>query len=319
MKKAFAILCFLVQVSFGAQTVKTTGALQVIGTQLSDVHGNPIELHGMSFGWSCFHPRFYTPSTVKWLKKDWNCNVVRASMGIEPEKGYLKDSIASEKLMNTVIQAAIKEDIYIIIDWHSHNIQTKEAKAFFNRMSKKYGKYPHVIYEIFNEPDYESWKEVKTYSEEIIQTIRKNDPDNIILVGCPTWDQDIHLPAEDPITGQKNLMYTVHFYAGTHKKWLRDRTDAALQKGIPVFISESAGMEASGDGPIDYQEWESYITWIKSHKLSWITWSVSDKDETCSVLNTSAASTGNWKDKDIKASGLKAREYLRVYPNTHKK
>ena len=75
-------------------------------------------------------------------------------------------------------------------------------------------KYPNVIYEIFNEPDYETWPEVKAYSEEVIKTIRAIDPDNIILVGSPRWDQDIHLPAADPIKGYANLMYTVHFYAG---------------------------------------------------------------------------------------------------------
>jgi endoglucanase len=36
----------------------------------------------------------------------------------------------------------------------------------------------------------------KIYSEEIIKVIRKNDPDNIILIGSPSWDQDVHLPAK---------------------------------------------------------------------------------------------------------------------------
>lgn len=301
-----------------SQNVKIAGTLQVIGTQLSDSKGNPIELHGMSLGWSCFHPRFYTPETVKWLKKDWNCNVIRASLGVEPDNGYLKDSIGSIKRMNTVIKACIKEDVYVIIDWHSHNIQMKEAKSFFDKMSKQYGHYSNVIYEIFNEPDYETWPEVKNYANEIIKTIRKNDPDNIILVGCPSWDQDIHLVAQDPIQDQKNIMYTVHFYAATHKQWLRDRTNEAIKKGIPIFISESAGMEATGDGPLDYQEWQKYFDWIREQKLSWITWSVSDKDETCSVLKTSASSKGKWKDEDLKESGLKTREYLRTYSNKNK-
>lgn len=77
--------------------------------------------------------------------------------------------------------------------------------------------------------------EVKAYSETIIRTIRAIDPDNIILVGSPHWDQDIHLPAADPITGQSNLMYTLHFYAATHKQWLRDRSNEAIAKGLPVF------------------------------------------------------------------------------------
>jgi endoglucanase len=294
-----------------AQPVQQHGKLKVVGTQLTNQHNQPVVLNGMSFGWSCFHPRFYTAGAVQWLHKDWNCNVVRAAMGIEPDKGYLQDAATSVQLIKTVIDAAIKESIYVIIDWHSHNINLKEAKAFFTQMAKAYHKYPNIIYEIFNEPDYESWPEVKAYSIEIIKTIRTYDKDNIILVGSPHWDQDIHLPADDPITGFSNLMYTVHFYAATHKQWLRDRTDEAIAKGIPVFISESAGMEATGDGPLDDEEWQKWITWMQQRKLSWITWSVSDKDETCSVLQTSASSTGGWTEKDLKISGIKTRNYLR--------
>src|SRR5213592_423337 len=174
-------------------------------------------------------------------------------------------------------------------------------------MATTYCRHPNIIYEIYNEPDYETWPEVKAYSTEIISTIRAIDPDNIILIGSPHWDQDILLPANDPIKEYTNLMYTVHFYAATHKQELRDRTDQALAKGLPIFISESAGMEASGDGPLDDVEWQSWIDWMASRKFSWITWSVSDKNETCSVLNTSAASAGQWHEKDLKESGIKTR------------
>lgn len=211
-----------------------------------------------------------------------------------------------------MIDGAIKEGIYVIIDWHSHNINLKEAKVFFAEMSKTYSKYPNIIYEVFNEPDQETWPEVKAYSEEIIKVIRKNDANNVILVGCPHWDQDINLPAQDPIKGFSNLMYTVHFYAATHKQYLRDRTDEAIKKGLPVFISESAGMEATGDGPLDLAEWQKWIDWMEARRLSWITWSVSDKDETCSMLTKQASSTGNWKTGDLKESGIKTREYLRA-------
>jgi len=184
---------------------------------------------------------------------------------------------------------------------------------FFAEMSQKYGKHPNIIYEIFNEPDYESWPEIKDYAEEVIKVIRENDANNIILIGSPRWDQDVHLPAADPIKGYGNLMYTMHFYAATHGKELRDRTDEAIKNGLPIFISESAGMEATGDGPLDYKAWQEYIDWMEERKLSWITWSVSDKDETCSILQKSAKSEGKWKQKDLKESGIKVRELLRKY------
>ena len=297
-----------------AQFVKKHGFLSVQGTQLTDQNNQPIVLRGMSFGWHSMWPRFYNEKAVSWLKKDFNCNVVRAAMGIElGEHSYSKDPQFSKEKIEAVIKGAIQSDIYVIVDWHSHNINLKEAKEFFAEISKKYAKYPNIIYEVFNEPDYETWQEAKDYAEEIIKVIRENDPKNIILVGCPHWDQDIDLPAADPILGYTNIMYTMHFYAATHGKKLRDRTDAAIKSGLPVFISESAGMEASGDGPLNIKAWQEYIDGMESNKLSWITWSVSDKDETCSILKKSAKSEGKWKEEDLKESGIKVREFLRKY------
>jgi endoglucanase len=319
MKKTILSVLFMA-VLFAAigQPVKIHGRLKVEGTRLLDANNQPYALRGMSFGWSCFWPRFYTAGTVDWLYKDWNCSVLRAAMGVEPKGGYIDNPVGSKALIEAVVDGAIKSGVYVIIDWHSHHVNLEEAKTFFGEMAAKYGKYPNIIYELFNEPAEADWPEVKAYAEAVIKVIREKDPDNIILVGCPKWDQEIQLPAADPIKGYKNLMYTMHFYAGTHKQWLRDRTDAAIKAGLPVFISESAGMEASGDGPIDSREWRLYIDWINKNNLSWITWSVSDKDETCSVLNTSASSTGHWKEGDLKESGVKIREYLKAYPPVNK-
>ena len=296
-----------------AQPVLKHGRLHVDGVQLKDSLGKPVVLRSMSFGWHNFWPRFYTAGTISWLHKDWDCTVVRAAMGVEPANGYIEKPEWSTSVIKTVVDAAIKEGIYVIIDWHSHNIRLGEAKRFFSEMAIAYGKYPNIIYELFNEPDYETWPEVKAYATELIGTIRATDPDNIILVGSPHWDQDVNLPAADPIKNVTNVMYTMHFYAATHKQYLRDRCDEALAKGLPLFISESAGMEASGDGPINEAEWTKWIDWAEARKISWVTWSVSDKDESCSVLQKTASSDGGWKDSDLKMSGIKARALLKKY------
>ena len=314
IKTTLAIFLVFICILATAQTAVTKhGALHVSGTQLTDTHNNPVVLRGMSFGWHNFWPRFYNEKAVDWLAKDWHCNVVRAAMGIEPQRGFKSDPEGSKAKIKAVVDGAIKSGIYVIIDWHSHNINLEEAKAFFTEMATTYGKYPNIIYEIFNEPDYETWPEVKAYSEAVIKSIRAIDPDNIILVGSPHWDQDIHVVADAPLTGFSNLMYTVHFYAATHKQSLRDRCDYALKKGIPIFISESAGMEASGDGNLNETEWQNWIDWCEKNKVSWITWSVSDKNETCSVLLPTANSEGGWKPEDLKTSGIKSRELIRKY------
>ncbi len=307
------IFSFAFCLPLNAQPVKTHGKLKVDGVYLKDEHNNNVVLRGMSFGWHNWHSRFYNAGAVKWLHDDWQCSVVRAAMGVEPKGAYLDKAEWSKEKIRAVIDGAIKEGIYVIIDFHSHNIKLEEAKKFFTEMATTYGKAPNIIYEIFNEPDYETWEEVKAYSKEIISTIRKIDADNIILVGSPRWDQDINIVADDPLQGFTNIMYTVHFYAATHKQELRDKCNYALDKKTPIFISESAGMEATGDGPINYGEWNKWIEWAEKNKISWLTWSLSDKDETCSVLLPTADSDGNWQDKDLKESGIKTRELIRKY------
>ena len=291
--------------------VAINGHLAVSGTQLVNEKGNPLVLRGASFGWHNLWPRFYNQKAVAWIVDDWKCNVVRASMGVAIEDNYLENPEYALQCVDNVVKGAIKKGVYVLIDFHSHKKHTEEAVKFFEMMAQQYGKYPNVIYEIWNEPDYFSWKEVKEYSELVIDAIRKIDQKNIILVGSPHWCQDLHEVADDPITGRNNIMYTMHFYAGTHKQWLRDRTDAAIDKGIPVFVSECAGMEATGDGPIDEAEWKLYIDWMESRKISWIAWSISDKNESCSMLIPRASAYGKWSDDVIKKWGKVTRQTIR--------
>ena len=265
----FTVAIFLIASGLlNAQPVKNNGNLSVKGTFLVNKNGEEIVLRGVSYGWHNWWPRFYTRESVKWLADDWRCTVVRAAMGVGPRGSYIDKKEWSKEKMEAVIEGAIENGIYVIIDWHSHEIHQEEAVAFFAEMATKYGKYPNIIYEIFNEPVKDSWEKVKGYSIEVIKAIRQKDPDNIILVGSPHWDQDIHLVADDPISGFKNLMYTVHFYAATHGKELRERSDYALKKGIPIFVSECAGMEASGNKPINYKAWNEWIDWMESNKIS---------------------------------------------------
>ena len=289
MKKLLSIILLTIGMTLtvhATDPVKQYGQLQVKGSQLCDKKGNPVILRGVSLGWHNLWPRFYNDKIVKTLKDDWKASVVRAAMGIMIEDNYLENPTYAMQCMTPVIESAIKNNVYVIIDWHTHQMKTAEAKKFFGEMAKKYGKYPHIIYEIYNEPVEDTWASLKLYALEIITEIRKYDPNNIILVGCPHWDQDIHLVAESPLTGIKNIMYTVHFYAATHGDYLRDRMEAAVQKGIPVFISESGATEASGDG---------------------------NKNESCSMLLPRATATGPWADDVIKVYGKLVKNLLWKY------
>jgi endoglucanase len=286
-------------------------ALSVKGTALVDAEGNSVVLKGVSLGWHNWWPRFYDKETVGWLAKDFNINIIRAAIGVEPDTAYLERPETAFRCLEKVVDAAIENDVYVIVDWHSHHIHADAAREFFTKAATRYQRYPNVIYELFNEPINDSWQEVKQYAEELIQTIRAIDKKNLILVGTPHWDQDVDLAANDPITGYDNVMYTLHFYAATHKQELRDRADYALSKGLPLFVSECAGMEATGNGPIDYKEWNQWLEWANRNKISWVAWSVADKDETCAMIRSKASPASHWTADDLKEWGRTIREELR--------
>ena len=102
-------------------------------------------------------------------------------------------------------------------------------------------------------------------------------------------------------------------YAATHKDGLRSKLETAVKGGLPVFVSECAGMEASGDGPLDREEYRKWLETMERNKVSWVNWSISDKDETCSMLLPGAQSTGSWQTGVIKPWGQLVRNTLRQY------
>ena len=298
---------------------KAVAALHVEGTQLM-AGDAPLVMRGVSLGWHNIWPRFYNAGAVKYMASDWGVPVFRAAIGADSHAkadnpgihdGFMGEPGFALDCLYPVVDAAIEAGAYVIVDWHSHVLHLAEAKEFFSKVATRYADCPQVIYELYNEPVSDSWEELKAYAGELtalIDSISTVHP--LILMGCPHWDQDIQLPAEDPLTCYDNLMYTVHFYAGTHTGWLRDRCDAALAAGIPIFISECAACEASGDGPMDIASWQEWSDWATSRGISMLVWSLSDKDETCSMLTPSASSEGPWPEEVTKPWGNIVKAWL---------
>jgi len=296
-------------------SVRRHGRLYVLGNRIVGEHGRPVSLAGNSFSWSQWQSPFYNAEVVNWLKLDWKASIIRIAMGVEGG-GYLEHPQEEMARVCTLVDAAIAADLYVIIDWHDHHAHqhTAQAIAFFQVMARKYGQYPNVLYEIFNEPEGEvSWaKDVKPYAEQVIAAIRAIDPENMIIVGTPHWSQDVDVAAEDPLKA-KNIAYALHFYAGTHKQWLRDKALIALQKGLPLFVSEWGTCNADGNGPVDEVSTREWMDFMQQWGLSHCNWAVSDKDETASIVKPGSIVFGHWVDDDLTPSGRLVREWVRSW------
>ncbi len=292
--------------------VEMFGLIHVKGNQIVDKNENPVALHGMSLFWSQWGGKFYNEKCIDWLYNDFHCTIIRAAMGIDAG-GYLKDPETEIMKVFRVVDECIKLGIYVVVDWHDHQAEqhVEQAKQFFNLVSEKYGDLPNVIYEIYNEPLKVSWSEtVKPYAEEVIKVIRNNDPDNLIVVGTPTWSQDLDTAASDQIK-DANVAYTLHFYTSTHKQYLRDKAVEAMKNDAALFITEYGTSEANGNGVIDSLETAAWLSFVKQYKLSTCNWSVMDKNETSAALIPGANPEGEWRESDLSVSGKFNRNFIR--------
>lgn len=293
--------------SSGKGAVKKHGKLHVKGTKLVDASGNAVKLKGVSTHGIAWFPEYVNKKAFKTLRDKMGANLIRLALYSDKDAGY---SRSLYKKVNQGVRYATELGMYVIIDWHilgdgNPKTNQKEAEYFFKKMAKKYKNYNNVIYEICNEPNGNvSWSgDIKPYAVKMIKKIRKFDKDAVIIVGTPTWSQDVDEAAKDPIKGQKNIMYTLHFYAATHKQSLRDKAQAAIDAGLPLFVTEFSICEASGNGTVDTKEGNQWIKFLDKNKISYAIWNLSNKDEASSIIKSSCTKTSGWKTSDYSKTG----------------
>lgn len=298
------------------------GALNVSGTDLVDNNGEKYQLYGMSTHGIAWFPQYVSLDTFKTLRDEWNTNCVRIAMYTAENGGYCTngDKEKLKELVKNGVDYATELGMYVIIDWHilseENPLEYKdEAIAFFDEMSKLYSEYDNVIYEICNEPNGSgTWEDIKTYANEVIPVIRANDANSVILVGTPTWSQDVDKAAASPLE-YDNIMYVLHFYAATHTDWLRDRMKTCIDSGLPVFISEFGICDASGNGEIDYDQAEEWKKIIEDYNLSYICWNLANNTESSSVIAAGCDKTSGWTDDDLSAQGKWITEWFKSETN----
>lgn len=299
-------------VSAATTPVKKNGRLSVKGTRLVNSQGKAVVLKGVSTHGINWFPQYVNKAAFKTLRDNWGVNCIRLAMYTEEYNGYCSGGNQAElrKLINNGVKYATELGMYVIIDWHilsdgNPAKNKKQAISFFKYMAKKYKNQNNIFYEICNEPNGgTSWNRIKSYASPVIKTIRKYDKKNIILVGTPTWSQDVDVAADSPIKGYSNVMYTFHFYAATHGGSYRQKVQVAIQKGLPVFVSEFGISESSGNGRIDKNEANKWMQFLKKNKISYVCWSLCNKNESCSLLKSSCSRTGNFKKSDLSQAGL---------------
>lgn len=290
----------------------TYGRLSVSGTTLVGENGKIFQMKGVSTHGINWFPQYVNKKTFQSLRDQWAVNTVRLAMYTEEYNGYC--SGGNQKELRSLVCSGVDEltelGMYAIVDWHilndgNPNSHVKEAKAFFKTMAKKYKNQDNVIYEICNEPNGGTdWSQIRSYAKKIIPVIRKQDSDAIVVVGTPTWSQELDKAVAKPLDQYENIMYTLHFYSGTHKKSYRNLAQNALEAGLPVMVTEFSITGASGNGDVDKKEANKWIKLLRKYHTGYVIWNLSNKNEDSAMIRSDCDKLSGWSKKQLKAEGV---------------
>lgn len=274
-------------------------------------NNTPVQVKGMSLFWSSAAAEatdFYTGEALGLMVKDMGVEVIRFALGVQEKDGgsdeanndrfYLRKGKEDQRAMvKSMVYAAVKQDVYIILDWHVESTQgyTTDAVEFFSWAAKEFGKTNNVIFEVWNEPTGgANMSNVASHANSVIKAIRDAGSDNLVLVGSPSWSSQPDACANASISDSKNNYgCSLHFYAATHKMGGYDKAaETAMSKGIPVFATEWGTVDASGKGSPDLPSSQDWVTWMKNNKVSWANWSASAINESSAAFTTRSLAEG---------------------------
>uniref|UniRef100_A0A914CME4 C-type lectin domain-containing protein n=1 Tax=Acrobeloides nanus TaxID=290746 RepID=A0A914CME4_9BILA len=260
MISALSLLLYYLMINFSHGLNPPYGQLKVVGTQLTDSMGNAVQLRGMHIFTANWMPEFWNAETVNAIKCYWNSNVIRAALGVT-EAGDQHLSV---------------------------------ALLFFANISKIYGSHPNILYEIWNEPAQTNWTYIKEISVQVIDVIRENDPNNVIIAGTPYYDSKLEL-LTTPIN-RSHLMYASHFYAESAGQ---DRINVSIEtihRGFPIFVTEYGTVDKWGNGSVDYASSNRWWQFMDAYNVSYVNFCIGDKTETADALihGTNASDVSNY-------------------------
>lgn len=191
---------------------------------------------------------------------------------------YFKDHL------EPAVRHATEHGLYAIIDWHEiADVATviQETTEFWKVMAPKFADHTNVLYELFNEPmnfDNPSWAAWKEQAQPWIDQIRSVAPDRVLLVGGPSWDQQIGGASTDPFVGE-NIAYVGHIYPAAAGTLLTESGPIAQAAAVrPVIITEWGFREGNGFPTQGTQTsfGKPFKAFVESHGLSWTAWCADD-------------------------------------------
>ncbi len=284
------------------------GRLHVSGNKIYNEYNQEVRLRGMGGGLGS-KSTIDNPARGELndeslaTLRSWGANTFRffATSSDEFATAYMDDGEAFLTAYKSILDTIIANDFYVIINWNparsKTDPKTNECIEFFKIIANAYPNDPHIMFEVWNEPEADNtWADIKTHASSVIDEVKKISPDAIFLVGTPSHDRDINVILND-LLKYDNIIYTYHMYARAYTREYLNNLLEVINANVPVIVSEFGGA-------IDYYEVEnmyaesyihSYFNLFEKYNLSYIGFVFSTSKDTNQNLY-GIVTLGNWKN-----------------------
>jgi endoglucanase len=200
-------------------------------------------------------------------------------------KTELSEADYIAQVLKPSVDYATSKGLYVIVDYHNiDNVTTgtssADAVTFWTTVAPAFAGYSNVLYEAFNEPidqpaglNGNEWAlAFIAAAQSWVTAIRAGAPNNVIIVGSPSWSQYPNGAKSAALTGG-NLAYTAHTYPTNFpNNGFQNRIlQAALT--VPVFITEWGFTVGTGNGQVPDDSWALNLQSVAGTAgASWTAW-----------------------------------------------
>jgi hypothetical protein len=261
--------------------------LQAQGNQIINAVGTPVLLKGlMPPDPAKLHSknRFNHDFFIK--ISETGANVIR--IPVHPEN-WVRDRDYLWRYLDPIVAWAGELGMYVIIDWHyignvatgagpqmpDLDVQPKELTLeFWQRTANYFQDTPNVIFEIFNEPQNITARDWHSNAMEIVQVIRDQGADQLVIVGGIDYGKDLSWVRENPIADD-NIAYAAHIYPA-HPSYLWSHLFGEVAEIYPVLITEWGFMDENRNTTQLYLAGdratygEPLLEYLDTHHIGWV-------------------------------------------------
>jgi len=295
--------CHTIPAKNNQADASTVQQLHVESCRLVNENDDPVQLTGMSSHGLLWYPEYTNANALQTLKS-YGANTFRIAIYSDDSGGgYVQRKDESMRLAYMAIENTISMDMYAIVDWHvlrdSNPLTNLEsALTFFEEIASHYGDCPNILYEICNEPNGSTtWDDIYAYANAVIPVIRKHAPNAIIIVGTPDYSYSVEKVIGKPLPFD-NVLYSFHFYAGQFDDSYNEIFNRCEKNNIPVFVSEW-GVNYGANGKPELSQAKTFVTVLNRRKISWIGWSLCNKEEVFSAIKPDCSKLSGWTADDL--------------------